>query len=188
MVITMAKLRMAHASTHGTRKPPGPKERNTPGTAGGPVGCDRTLALKSKKKRSKISFFSRNNISNIYFVYFIYPYQRPQSMTYTMVNKTVTIITLCRCCSQFMLVYMNVLFDHLKFNNSQLIVPFTSKFSHSRCHIQPSKFVSSEGYQTGNSEHLFILTHSCECSMALCFLWRLENIEIHVAGTIQSFI
>ena len=24
MVITMAKLRMAHASTHGTRKPPGP--------------------------------------------------------------------------------------------------------------------------------------------------------------------
>ena len=27
MVITMAKLRMAHASTHGTRKPPGPKER-----------------------------------------------------------------------------------------------------------------------------------------------------------------
>ena len=28
MVITMAKLRMAHASTHGARKPPGPKERN----------------------------------------------------------------------------------------------------------------------------------------------------------------
>ena len=27
MVITMAKLRMAHASTHGARKPPGPKER-----------------------------------------------------------------------------------------------------------------------------------------------------------------
>ena len=26
MVITMAKLRMAHASTHGARKPPGPKE------------------------------------------------------------------------------------------------------------------------------------------------------------------
>ena len=24
MVITMAKLRMAHASTHGARKPPGP--------------------------------------------------------------------------------------------------------------------------------------------------------------------
>ena len=24
MVITMAKLRMAHANTHGTRKPPGP--------------------------------------------------------------------------------------------------------------------------------------------------------------------
>ena len=27
MVKTMAKLRMAHASTHGARKPPGPKER-----------------------------------------------------------------------------------------------------------------------------------------------------------------
>ena len=26
-VITMAKLRMAHASTHGARKPPGPKTR-----------------------------------------------------------------------------------------------------------------------------------------------------------------
>ena len=26
MVITMAKLSMAHASTHGARKPPGPKE------------------------------------------------------------------------------------------------------------------------------------------------------------------
>ena len=26
MVKTMAKLRMAHASTHGARKPPGPKE------------------------------------------------------------------------------------------------------------------------------------------------------------------
>ena len=27
MVITMAKLRMAHARTHGARKPPGPKKR-----------------------------------------------------------------------------------------------------------------------------------------------------------------
>ena len=27
MVITMAKLRMAHASTHGASKPPGPKEK-----------------------------------------------------------------------------------------------------------------------------------------------------------------
>ena len=27
MVITMAKLRMAHASTHGARKPPGPKKK-----------------------------------------------------------------------------------------------------------------------------------------------------------------
>ena len=27
MVITMAKLRMVHASTHGARKPPGPKQK-----------------------------------------------------------------------------------------------------------------------------------------------------------------
>ena len=27
LVITMAKLRMAHASTHGARKPPGPKKK-----------------------------------------------------------------------------------------------------------------------------------------------------------------
>ena len=29
LVITMAKLRMAHASTHGARKPPGPKFKNS---------------------------------------------------------------------------------------------------------------------------------------------------------------
>ena len=28
LVITMAKLRMAHASTHGARKPPGPIDKN----------------------------------------------------------------------------------------------------------------------------------------------------------------
>ena len=32
MVITMAKLRMAHASTHGARKPPGPKDFLIPPT------------------------------------------------------------------------------------------------------------------------------------------------------------
>ena len=31
----------------------------TPGTAGGPGGHDRTLAVKSKKNRSKISFFCK---------------------------------------------------------------------------------------------------------------------------------
>ena len=30
MVITMAKLTMAHASTHGARKPPGPKKADFP--------------------------------------------------------------------------------------------------------------------------------------------------------------
>ena len=84
MVITMAKLRMAHASTHGARKPPGPictdvilfydfgtredprsgskaedgeKERNTPGTVGGLGSRDRTLAVKSRKNVRKITFF-----------------------------------------------------------------------------------------------------------------------------------
>ena len=32
MVITMAKLHMAHASTHGARKPPGPKQPKYPTT------------------------------------------------------------------------------------------------------------------------------------------------------------
>ena len=32
--------------------------KNTPGTAGGPGGCDRTLALKSRKNVRKITFFS----------------------------------------------------------------------------------------------------------------------------------
>ena len=30
---------------------------NTPGTRGGPGGCDRTLAVKRRKKHLKISFF-----------------------------------------------------------------------------------------------------------------------------------
>ena len=34
--------------------------KNTPGTAGGPGDRDRTLAVKSRKKRSKIIFFSRS--------------------------------------------------------------------------------------------------------------------------------
>ena len=33
MVITMAKLSIAHASTHGARKPPGPKPHINNGTA-----------------------------------------------------------------------------------------------------------------------------------------------------------
>ena len=33
-------------------------ERNTPGTAGGPGGRDRTLAVKSRKNVRKITFYS----------------------------------------------------------------------------------------------------------------------------------
>ena len=45
---TMAKLRMAHASRLG---------QNTPGTAGGPGGRDRRLAVKSRKTSEKSPFF-----------------------------------------------------------------------------------------------------------------------------------
>ena len=34
---------------------------NTPGTAGGPGGRDRTLAVKSRKTAGKITFFSLKN-------------------------------------------------------------------------------------------------------------------------------
>ena len=37
-------------------------ERNTPGTAGGPGGRDRTLAVKSKKIARKSPFFRGNKI------------------------------------------------------------------------------------------------------------------------------
>ena len=37
------------------------KLKNTPGTAGGPGGRDRTLAVKSRKNVRKITFFSLKN-------------------------------------------------------------------------------------------------------------------------------
>ena len=45
MVITMAKLRMAHASTHGARKPPGPKIISHTGVS--------PKWVKSKRRRKK---------------------------------------------------------------------------------------------------------------------------------------
>ena len=46
LVITMAKLRMAHASTHGARKPPGPTiisfvqpQPNSIQNKSNPIGC-----------------------------------------------------------------------------------------------------------------------------------------------------
>ena len=64
MVKTMAKLRMAHASTHGARKPPGPKERererlnngdnNGQATHGARMAhAWRTQAAWAKKKERK---------------------------------------------------------------------------------------------------------------------------------------
>ena len=37
------------------------KKKNTPGTAGGPGGRDRTLAVKGRKNVRKITFFSLKN-------------------------------------------------------------------------------------------------------------------------------
>ena len=34
---------------------------NTPGTAGGPGGCDRTLAIKTKKTLENPPFFRKKN-------------------------------------------------------------------------------------------------------------------------------
>ena len=45
MVITMAKLRMAHASTHGARKPPDFHAREIPGS--------RSKAEDGEKERKK---------------------------------------------------------------------------------------------------------------------------------------
>ena len=49
MVITMAKLRMAHASTHGARKPPGPKYHSNRKVGGG------TVTIFSGVTRSEIA-------------------------------------------------------------------------------------------------------------------------------------
>ena len=60
MVITMAKLRMAHASTHGARKPPGPKkkkrrERLNDGENNGQAtnGARKPPGPKKKERRKK---------------------------------------------------------------------------------------------------------------------------------------
>ena len=37
------------------------RKKDTPGTAGGPGGRDRTLAVKSRKNVQKITFFSLQN-------------------------------------------------------------------------------------------------------------------------------
>ena len=46
----------------GSKAEDGEKKReNTPGTAGGPGGRDRTLAAKSKKRAKKLPFFLKKN-------------------------------------------------------------------------------------------------------------------------------
>ena len=56
MVITMAKLRMAHASMHGARKPPGPKKRAKVGENNGQAmhGARKLPGPKVKFKWMKI--------------------------------------------------------------------------------------------------------------------------------------
>ena len=58
LVITMAKLRMANASTHGARKPPGPIRRVELKMAKSRTGLPRVARTKSEKQgRNKIKFF-----------------------------------------------------------------------------------------------------------------------------------
>ena len=50
-----------------------PKEKrnkNTPGTTGGPGGGDRTLAVKSRKNARKSVFFRKKIKITIFFAYF----------------------------------------------------------------------------------------------------------------------
>ena len=57
MVITMAKLRMAHASTHGARKPPGPKkERLNDGNNNGTHGARKPPGPKHIKSECSITY------------------------------------------------------------------------------------------------------------------------------------
>ena len=43
----------------GSKAKDGEKRKNTPGTAGGPGGRDRTLVVKRRKKGRKFSFFPK---------------------------------------------------------------------------------------------------------------------------------
>ena len=66
MVITMAKLRMAHASTHGARKPPGPITMRLPELTVS-EWARKCLSRKSHPafvKRPKIMFFLRKRNKN----------------------------------------------------------------------------------------------------------------------------
>ena len=65
MVITMAKLRMAHASKHGARKPPGPKkeereERLNNGNNNGQATHGAHMAHASRQGQK--SFYSRGDL------------------------------------------------------------------------------------------------------------------------------
>ena len=57
------------------QKTEGKKKKNTPGTAGGPGGRDRTLAVKSRKTAEKSAFFRKKNKSypnKIFFFAYIF--------------------------------------------------------------------------------------------------------------------
>ena len=54
-VLTMAKLRMAHASMHGTRKPPGPKRLNDGNNNGQATHGARNHAWRMQAVWTKIS-------------------------------------------------------------------------------------------------------------------------------------
>ena len=45
------------------------ERKNTPGTAGGPGGCDRTLALNAEKRPKKTPFFLKKKNCLIFFAF-----------------------------------------------------------------------------------------------------------------------
>ena len=61
LVITMAKLCMAHASTHGARKPPGPKERLNDGDNNGQA----THGASKHAWRTQAAWANRKGVSPV---------------------------------------------------------------------------------------------------------------------------
>ena len=71
MVITMAKLRMAHASTHGARKPPGPKERAKVGDNNGQAmhGAHKPPWPKERRSTPGPKYCNKIYLSELFYIY-----------------------------------------------------------------------------------------------------------------------
>ena len=61
-------------------------DRNTPGTAGGPGGCDRTLAIEVEKSLENLFFFSQKNYLLFFCIYLLVMRRKDQTMVITMAS------------------------------------------------------------------------------------------------------